>query len=94
MKIFGYTLKRNYDTNGDCNRCPDCGSVEFDEHVLNRIDGYMTQPFEIETRCRGRREIVNYWAYGSFDACFKFHDKSLPALKDRIIYKMKGLTTP
>ncbi|EAW4195724.1 hypothetical protein FFV02_22985 [Salmonella enterica] len=92
MKIFGYTLKRNYDTDGDCIRCPDCGSKEFKDTVTATV--YEYQPSEVGTHCESCGAYVNFWAYGAFDPCFKFHDKSLPALKDRIIYKMKGLTTP
>lgn len=94
MRIFGYTLSRNYDSKGDCKRCPHCGGTDFDEHVLDRIDGYMTAPCEQEIKCSFCHETVGYWAYGAFDPCFMFHDKSLPALKERIIYKLKGLTTP
>lgn len=94
IKIFGYSLNRNYDPEGKCVKCPNCASVDFKEYVLDRIDGYMTQPCETEIRCAKCHEQVNYWAYGSFDPCFMFQDKSLPALFQRVIYKLKGWTTP
>lgn len=92
MRIFGYTLTRNYDSNGVCIRCPYCGGANFKENVTATV--YEYRPSEIEVHCVDCAKMINFWAYGSFDPCFMFHDKSLPALKERIIYKLKGLTTP
>lgn len=91
MKIFGYSLTSNYNADGSCWRCPSCGGFVFVNRITSTIE-YTT--CEAYTHCAKCGDAVGFWAYGYHDPCFKFHDKSLPALKDRIIYKMKGLTTP
>ena len=91
MKIFGYSLKRNYAPDGSCLRCPHCGGRELKEHVRDTIDWH---PCEISIDCQECREMVGFWAYGYYDPCFMIHDRSLPALKDRIICKLRGVHTP
>lgn len=71
-----WSIRSNYNKDSECIRCPGCGGKDFDEHVLDRIDGYMTAPCETEIRCCDCHEIVNFWAYGSFDPYFKFNDRS------------------
>lgn len=89
-----WSIRSNYHKNGECVRCPYCGCKGFDENVIDRIDGYMTEPCEIETRCSDCHEIVGYWTYGYYDPCFKFNDRSWEMFWVRLNYKIRGLSTP
>ncbi len=88
-----WSIRSNYDTDGECVRCPDCGGKEFKDTVTATV--YEYQPSEIDTHCENCGAYVNFWAYGSFDPCFKFNDRSQNISQLRSLnYKLRGLTTP
>lgn len=91
MKIFGYSLKRNYLPSGECVRCPDCGSIELKEHVRDSMEWTVLE-FSID--CPVCREMVGYWAHGYYDPYFMFYEKSIPALITRVVCKLRGVSTP
>ncbi len=101
MKIFGYSLNRNYLPSGECIRCPDCGSVELKENVRDSME-WAVMEFSID--CPVCKEIVGYWAHGYwahgywahgyYDPYFMFYEKSIPALITRVVCKLRGVATP
>lgn len=91
MRIFGYSLERNYDKHGECLKCPFCSKDNLTTVVKDTIESTVC---EYETHCQDCSKVVGYWAYGGNDPCFKFYDRSLPALKDRIMCKLRRISTP
>lgn len=91
MKIFGYSMTRNYAQDGSCVRCPDCGCEDLKETVKDRNEWAV---LEYSVDCPSCGAMVAYWAHGSYDPYFWFYEKSLPALKDRILCEIRGVSTP
>ncbi|WP_299316509.1 hypothetical protein [uncultured Halomonas sp.] len=49
-------------------KCRDCGCEEFEEVVIDTLDGWCVMEFEV--RCRWCDEVCGYWAHGHYDPCF------------------------
>lgn len=91
FKWTPYSFRRNYDKDEVCLRCPHCGGLKFTSVVIDSTDYTVA---EEEFICQGCRRRVGYWAYGYFDPCFRFHDRSLPALLERVRWRAAGLPEP
>lgn len=91
MKIFGYSITRNYLPDGECMRCPDCGCTGLKENVRDSMDSIV---LEFSVDCPSCKEMVAYWAHGYYDPYFMFHEKSIPALITRVTCKLRGVSTP
>lgn len=91
LKWKPYTIRRNYDSSGYCTNCPVCGSDNLNETVTDTI---ANNACEIDTYCRGCGAYVNFWAYGSFDPCFRYWDRSWPALLGRIQWRARRQPEP
>lgn len=91
LKWKPYSIRRNYDKQGYCLYCPVCGSADHKETVLDTV---ANNACEIATYCRGCGGYVNYWAYGSFDPCFRYWDRSWPALLGRIQWRIRRQPEP
>lgn len=86
-----YSLRRNYDRDGICLRCPHCGSSQFASRVVDTIDYTVA---EEEYLCRPCNRRIGYWAYGYLDPCFRYWDRSWPALWARIQWRFRRLPEP
>lgn len=87
-----WSFRSNYNKNGECIRCPDCGGKEFKDTVTATVCEW--DAAEIDTHCKSCGAYVNFWAYGSFDPCFKFNDRSWEMFWVRLNNKLRGLSTP
>ena len=86
-----WSIRSNYSKEGECIRCPCCGGTEFKDSVTDTV---ANNAAEIDTHCETCGQYVNFWAYGSFDPCFKFNDRSWEMFWVRLNYKLRGLITP
>lgn len=86
-----WALRSNYDYKGECQKCPICGSKNFTDQITDTIANHVCEQY---TYCKKCGERVNFCAYGSYDPCFKFADRSFEMWLERIQYKIRGLTTP
>lgn len=91
IKWKPYSLTRNYDHEHFCHTCPKCGHRAFKDQILDTVSNHVS---EVDTSCLHCGHIVNFWAYGSYDPCYSFSDRSLPAAWERFNYFIRGLTTP
>lgn len=86
--MFLRSIKSNYDSDGACIKCPNCKSTEINQHVVDSINGYAS---EIEEYCNNCKKRVGYWAYGSYDPCFKLGDPSLQMLWVRVRMRLREM---
>lgn len=86
-----YSITRNYDNKGKCIRCPECKSTDIDLQITFTDEGHLA---EADQYCKNCLTKVGYYSYGCYEPCFSFNDKSLPALYERIICKINGVSTP
>jgi len=86
-----WSTRSNYTKEGECIRCPCCGGTDFKDTVTDTV---ANNAAEIDTHCKTCGQYVNFWAYGSFDPCFKFNNRNWEMFWVRLNYKLRGLSTP
>jgi ribosomal protein S27AE len=91
IKWKPWSIRSNYDAKGECQSCPQCGHGIFKAKVMDRVGGTECEVDHICTHCG---EVVNFWAYGQFDPCYKFSDRSWAMFIERMQYRIRGLSQP
>lgn len=86
-----WTLRSNYNRKGECVKCPVCGSKNFREDATSMLEYTVCESY---TYCKKCGEQVNFWAYGSYDPCYKFADRSFEMCLQRVQCKLRRISMP